>query len=173
MMPSNTQARSPWLGALQTRWGKLAPRERALLGMAALLVGATLLWQLLLAPALQTLRSADAQRKSLDAQLQHMRTMQSQAKALQQQAPLSYADALRALQQATKQTLGATAQVTVVAERANISLQASSADALAQWLAQARLNARSAPLEARLTQTIAPTGVTWTGTVVMSLPQRQ
>jgi len=80
---------------------------------------------------------------------------------------------LRALNQATKQTLGSTAQVSAVAERANVTLQAARADALAQWLAQARVNARSTPLEARLTRTATPAGVTWSGTLVMTLPQRQ
>jgi general secretion pathway protein M len=84
---------------------------------------------------------------------------------------LDHADALRALQQATKQTLGTTAQVSTAAERANVTLQACNADALAQWLVQARLNARSTPLEAHLTRTATPTGSTWTGTLVMSLPQ--
>jgi general secretion pathway protein M len=132
-----------------------------------------LLWQLLLAPALLTLRSAATQGQALDVQLQQMLTLQAQAKALQKQAPLDYADALRALQQATKQTLGATAQMSVTADRATVTLQGSAADAVAQWLAQARLNARSVPLEARLTrQPSATTGVTWTGVFVMSLPQR-
>ena len=79
---------------------------------------------------------------------------------------------MRALSLTTKQTLAATAQVNVVADRANVTLQAANADALAQWLAQARLNARSAPLEARLTRNTTPTGATWTGSLVMSLPPR-
>ncbi len=165
-------ARKP-MGNLQTRWSQLAPRERNLLALAALLVCSALLWLVMLAPALQTLRSATVQGQALDAQLQHMQTLQAQAKALQKQAPLDYADAVRALQQATKQTLGATAQVTTTADRATVNLQASAADAVAQWLAQARLNARSVPLEARLTRQTSATGFTWTGVFVMSLPQRQ
>ena len=42
----------------------------------------------------------------------------------------------------------------------------------AQWLTQVRVNARSVPVEARLTRGAAPTGATWTGTLVMSLPPR-
>ena len=155
------------------RWNQLAPREKSLLGAALAVVALTLVWQLVLAPSLRTLRAATAQGLALDAQLQHMQSLQAQAKALQKQAPLAYDDALRALNQATKQTLGSTAQVSAVAERANVTLQAARADALAQWLAQARVNARSTPLEARLTRTATPAGVTWSGTLVMTLPQRQ
>lgn len=172
---SPPDANSPWnvLGPLHTRWTQLATREQTLMVGAVALVAAALLWQLMLAPGWRTLRGADAQARALDAQVQQMQSLQAQAKALQKQAPLSYDDGLRALQQATKQTLGTTAQVSVVAERANVTLQAAGADALAQWLVQARLNARSIPLEARITRMATPAGVTWSGVLVMGLPPRQ
>jgi general secretion pathway protein M len=172
MMVNSTHSNPALLGALQARWSMLASRERTLLSMAVLVVALALVWLVLLAPALTTLRNATVQGKLLDAQLQRMQTLQTQARELQKQASLDTADALRALQQATKQTLGATAQINVVADRANVTLQGSSADAVAQWLAQARINARSVPLEARLTQQTTPNGVTWSGVFVMSLPQR-
>jgi len=160
--------------SLQDRWNTLAPRERTLLTAAGALVLVALLWTLLLAPSLRVLRGAAAQSAALDAQLQRMQTLQAQAKALQQQAPLGYEDALRALQQATKQTLGAAAQVSVSVsgERATVTLQAVGADALAQWLAQARLNARSVPLEAKINRISTPASTTWSGVLVMSLPAR-
>jgi general secretion pathway protein M len=158
--------------ALQDRWKLLAPRERTLLTAAAAVVLIALLWTLVLAPALRVLRTAPSQETALDAQLQRMQTLQAQAKALQQQAPLGYEDALRALQQATKQTLGAAAQISVSGERATVTLQAVGADALAQWLAQARLNARSVPLEAKINRISTPASTTWSGVLVMSLPAR-
>jgi general secretion pathway protein M len=160
------------LGPLQARWHLLATREKTFLASALALIVLTLLWQLVLSPSLQTLRTSTAQATALDAQIQHMQSLQNQASALQRQAPLAYDEALRALNLATKQTLAATAQVNVVADRANVTLQAANADALAQWLAQARLNARSVPLEARLTRATTPAGATWTGSLVMSLPPR-
>ncbi len=169
----NSGAAASVLSPLLSRWNRLATREKTLLAAVLALAALALLWVLLLAPSLQTLRTAGAQAKALDAQLQHMLTLQAQANALQKQAPLGYDDALRALKLATTQTLGVAAQLNVVAERANITLQGAGADALAQWLAQARLNARSTPLEARLTRAATPAGtVTWSGTLVMSLPQR-
>lgn len=160
------------LGPLQARWRQLATREKTFLASALALIVLALLWQLVLSPSLQTLRTSTAQATALDAQIQHMQSLQNQASALQRQAPLAYDEALRALNLATKQTLAATAQVNVVADRANVTLQAANADALAQWLAQARLNARSVPLEARLTRNTTPAGATWTGSLVMSLPPR-
>ena len=160
------------LAPLPARWSQLAAREKNFLAAALVLVVLAVVWKLVLSPSLQTLRTSTAQATALDAQIQHMLSLQSQASALQRQAPLAYDEALRALTLATRQTLAATAQVNVVADRANVTLQAASADALAQWLVQARLNARSVPLEARLTRGTTPAGATWSGTLVMSLPPR-
>ena len=71
--------------ALQAAWNKLAPREQTLVSAAAAVVGLALLWWLLLAPALHTLRSASAQHAKLDAQLQHMQALASEAQQLQAQ----------------------------------------------------------------------------------------
>lgn len=162
---------STTLPALQLRWARLASREKNLLRLATVLVLGALLWQWLLAPALVTLRTADAQAKALDTQLAQLQSMQAQAQALQKQPTLGFDDTLRALTAAAKQTLGAAAQLSVAGERARITLQGVPADALAQWLAQARLNARSVPLEARLTRDAASTAI-WSGVLFMSLPAR-
>ena len=159
-------------GALQARWAQLASREKSMLLAALAVVLIAVLWQLLLEPSLKTLRTAPAQAQALDTQLQRMQSLQAQAKALQQQAPLGFEEAVRALNLATKQTLGTSAQVSVSGERANVTLLATSADALAQWLAQVRLNARATPVEARLTRIATPAGVTWSGVLVMGLPTR-
>ncbi len=157
---------------LQARWSRLAGRDKNLVWLAVLLVLATLVWQLSVAPSLATLRSADAQAKALNAQLQRMQALQAQAQALQKQPVLGFDEAVRALTTATKQTLGTTAQLSMTGERASVTLKAASADALAEWLAQARLNARSVPLEARLERAPAPGSATWNGVLVMGLPPR-
>ena len=158
--------------ALQARWSGLAARERAWIVAALALALAGLLWQLMLAPSLKTLRTATAQAATLDAQLQRMRSLQAQASALQKQAPLTHDEAVRALNLATRQTLGGTAQVSVNADRVSVTLQSARADALATWLAQARLNARATPTEARLTHVATAGGVVWSGVLVMGLPAR-
>lgn len=158
---------------LQARWSRLAARDKNLARLAVLLVLATLVWQFSLKPALATLRTADAQAVALDAQLQHMQELQTQALALQKQPALGFDDAVRALTTATRQTLAATAQLSVAGDRASVTLKGAPADALAQWLAQARLNARSVPVEARLVRASAPDGgATWNGVLVLGLPPR-
>lgn len=160
------------LQPLATHWASFAPREKNLIRLATGLLLAALVWFLMLAPALTTLRSADAQARALDAQLQRMQALQAQAAALQKQTPLGFDEALRALTGATKQSLGASAQLNVTGDRATVTLKAASADALAEWLAQARINARSVPLEARLVRATTPGAPTWNGVLIMALPQR-
>jgi general secretion pathway protein M len=157
---------------LRTRWTRLPGREKNLVRLAALLVLAFLLWQFSVAPALATLRTADAQAKALGTQLQQMQALQAQAQSLQKQPPLGFDEAVRALTAATQQTLGTSAQVGVAGDRASITLKNATPDALAQWLEQARLNARSTPVEARLVRAGSPESPSWSGTLVMGLPAR-
>lgn len=166
-MSENAPARS-----LSARWSALGARERRGLMLAVVLVAAATLWQFLVAPAVVTLRTADSQARALDTQLQQMLVLQKQAKALQGQPALGFDDALRALTQATQQTLGTTAEIAVSADRAKVTLKGANADSLARWLSQARLNARALPTDARLTSTVTPTGTVWSGTLVMGLPTR-
>ncbi len=157
---------------LQARWRALDAREQTLLGSAAVLIGLALLWWLLIAPPLQTLRQADAQQRSLNAQLQKMQALQAQAQALISQPKINREDALRALETSVKQRLGASAQINTVGDRATVTLRNTPADALSQWLTQARVNARAIPAEVRLTRnTSTPGGLAaWDGTLVLALP---
>jgi general secretion pathway protein M len=52
-------------------------------------------------------------------------------------------------------------------ERVTVTLLGTAADALAEWLTQARVNARALPSEARLVRNAS--GL-WEGTVVLTLP---
>ena len=75
---------------------KRSPYAKALIGLA-------LLWWLGVAPALRGLRQWETQAPRLEAQLQTMRSLQTEAQSLQAQPPLSTA----AAQQALQSTLGA------------------------------------------------------------------
>ena len=150
---------------LLARWNHFSRREQQLLMAALALVLGALLWWLGLAPALATLRLADTQHRALDQQLQQMQRLQAQARAIQAQ-PRMVADDARRLLEASVKPLGATAQLALAGERVTLTLKGVSADTLAQWLAQARLNARSVPSEARLVRNSAGT---WDGTLVLSL----
>ena len=157
------------IAPLRGRWEQLAPREKALVAGAAGLVAAALLWWVAIAPALSTLRSADEQHRVLDAQLQRVLGLQAQAQAMQSQPRQNYDEAVRLLETSVRQRLGTTARITLSGERVTLTLAGASADALAQWLTQARVNARALPSEARLNRNAA--GL-WDGTVVLTLPPR-
>jgi general secretion pathway protein M len=164
--------------ALQTPWDALAPRERRSVQAALAVVALALLWWVAIGPALHTLRAAEAQHRSLDAQLQTMRSLQAEAQALQNQPKLGFDDALRALEASIKADLRGTGQLVVNGERATVSLKNTPADALARWLEQVRINARTLPTEARLTRSTtqvgstAPPVATWDGTLVLALPHQ-
>ena len=66
-----------------------------------------------------------------------------------------------------RQRLGTSARLVVAGERVTITLTGTPPDALAQWLTQARVNARALPGEARLSRNSA--GL-WEGTLVLTLP---
>ncbi|QNK75412.1 type II secretion system protein M [Variovorax sp. PAMC28562] len=193
-----------WFDSLNERWQAwwpdLPPREQRLVIIAATVVALALLWWVALAPALRTLASAPAEHAQLDAQLQQMTTLQTQARALQSQPRSNRDDALRALETSVRQSLGANAQLQTAGANEGVTVQvrAAPAEGLAQWFGQARSNARAVPREAHLTrapggggatpgafgQTGSPNAaasaaaaaeaarVRWDGTLVMSLPAR-
>ncbi|MGZ5181376.1 MAG: type II secretion system protein GspM [Ramlibacter sp.] len=155
--------------ALAQTWRGLAPREKMLAAGAGALVLLALLWWLAVAPALAVLRSAEGQHRTLDAQLAHMRALQQQAQALQGQPKQNHDDSLRALEASVRQRLGTSARTAVAGDRVSLTLTGAPPDALAAWLAEARVNARALPSEARLTR--GATGG-WDGTIVLTLPSR-
>ena len=174
--------------ALRARWQALASREQTLVLAAAALVALALLWWLAVAPALATLRTAPARHAQLDAQLQHMHRLRAEAQHLQSAPNPARGDTVGALRTALAQRLGNTAQLNVVGDRATVTLKGAPAGALGQWLAQARSNARAAPIEARLARSAATSANTaapatlgnpaataprWDGTLVLALPPAQ
>ena len=184
-MSRNPTAPSPLPGAaspLRAHWQSLGPREKNLVGAATALVALALLWWLALAPALQTLRTAPARHATLDAQLQHMQSLQAEARQLQGTPRANPDNALRALQTSVTENLGAAARLNVAGDRATLALKGVPAQTLAPWLAQARSNAKSVPQEAHLVRSNSNTNGTplandgtparWDGTLVLALPPR-
>lgn len=153
------------LAELQTRWRSVSPREQRLLMLALGVVALALLWWVALAPALTVLKTAPQQHLALDAQTQQMQRLQAQALALRA-LPVVSAEEARSALDASLKPLGASAQMVVQVERATVTLKAVSPDALAQWLAVARQNARTVPSEAHLTRNASGA---WDGTVVFYL----
>lgn len=158
--------------AIQPHWDGLGAREKRLVLSALALVALALVWWIAIGPALQTLRGAAEAHRSLDTQVQQMKALAAQAQALQSQPKANPDESLRALEAATTQRLGTGARLTVVGDRATLTLRNVPADALSQWLAQARINARALPSEARLVRNPAPGSASWDGTLVLNLPPR-
>ena len=137
-----------------------------MLSVAMALVGLALLWWLGVAPALRSLRQWEAQAPRLEAQLQTMRGLQAEAQSLQAQPPLSTTAAQQALQ-STLGALGSTGSLVVQGTLATVTLRGASPQALAQWLARARTEARLTPSQANLSRD-AKGG--WNGTLQLPLP---
>lgn len=154
---------------LKTRWKGMARQEQLMLLAALATLGLAMLWWIGLAPALATLRVADNQRLALDTQIQQMRSLQAKAKTLQAQPQLTPDDARRLLEASVKQQLGASAQLTLLGDQVRLTFKGVAPEALAQWLAQARLNARAAPVEGHLMHTDAGT---WDGKLLLNLGTR-
>lgn len=161
-------------GKLASAWAQLGARERRLVAFAALMIGLALLWWVGLAPALRTLREAPAQRAALQAQAQQMQQLKAQADVLKNAPRMAHNEAQRALEAAVQQRLGSSGQLSIVGDRANVVLKNAPATAVADWLSDARVNARATPVEAQLSRsgdTAPGAPVHWSGTLSLNLPQ--
>lgn len=135
---------------LRSAWQQRSARERLGLGGLAWLLGAALLWQWGLAPALATWRMAEHQQAQLDSQTLQMLQLQAQAQQLKPPQRLPRADAVRHLQTSAEQLLGQQVKLDVQGEQLRLSLLAAPAQGLAQWLRQAREHAQAVPMSAQL-----------------------
>lgn len=160
------------LARLRMAWAGLQARERRLVLLAATVVVLALLWWLAIAPPLGTLKTAAAERDALRLEAAQMQGLAQEARALQALPTLSHDEALRALEQATTQHLAASATLTALGEQAQVQIEGAGADALAQWLAAARSNARAIPVQASLKSMAAEADgpVRWSGTLTLVLP---
>lgn len=182
-MTSTKKAPASKLAALDVfkeRWKTLAAREQTLVLIAASIVGIAIVWWVLLSPAIKTLKNAPAEHAQLDRKLQHMRSLQQEALELQKAPRVQGDDATRVLQSSLTQALGSTAQISIVGDRATVTLKAAPAGALGQWLANVRSSARAIPIQSKLVRTNGPgksanaapqaLPAFWEGTLVLSLP---
>ncbi len=150
-------------------WRKLLPRERWAVGLGLGVVAAAAFWWLLLAKPLTWLRQVPAMQATADAQLARMQSLAAQAQSIQSAPTISLSDALRALESTAKERLGATAELRVVGDRATLTLKSVSPQALGEFLAAARTQARALPNEASLKRVvpIGGGGLAWEGSIVL------
>ncbi len=158
-----------WRGRLRERWQAQPRRQQAMVAIALGLLAGALVWWVALAPALSTLRDAPQRHHALDQQLQRMRSLQGQAQALQSLPRVGRDDARRALEASVAEQMGLAARLQFTGDGATLTLSGVRGEALALWLAQARIDARARPSEARLSRNAA--GL-WEGTLALQLPPR-
>lgn len=164
------------LQPLRARWQQLAAREQSLVLAASAVVALALLWSLAVAPALHSLRTAPARHAQADQQLQHMLKMQAQAQQLRQHAPSQQmGDTQALLQKSLQAELGASAKTQWLGNRAQVTLTAAPAPALARWLAQVRDNTHASASEMKLSRVAASSAeatTRWSGSLMLDLPDQ-
>ncbi len=154
---------SSMLRALRDYASALAPRERRLVRAAVAAVVLLALWLIAVQPALKNLRAAPVAIATLDAQTLTMQKLAGEARELRATPAISAAQASVALKAASDR-LGDKARLQVQGERAVLTLNGVGANALREWLQEARSSARAKPLEANLTR--GPTG--FSGSIVLA-----
>ncbi|NRF66583.1 type II secretion system protein M [Aquincola sp. S2] len=153
-----------WRDQLSAAWRERSERERRMVLVAGLVLGAYLLW-LATTPAWRTLRSAPARQEALDAQWQVMQRLAAEAQALRAVPPLP-ADQARTALQASAGRLGDAAKLVLQGDRAVLTVSGLPAEQLAGWLTEVRINTRARVIESQLQRT--PQG-TYAGSVVLAL----
>jgi len=149
--------------ALQA-WNGRSVRERQALALVALVLGVFLVWIVFVQPSWSSLSAAPAQLDRLDAQMQQMQRLAAESRELRGTAPVSSSQAAAALKAATDR-LGAAGKITLLGDRATLTLNGASPEALRAWMSEARNAARARPVEAQLVR--SPKG--YSGTVSVNL----
>lgn len=148
----------------RTWWRTRAPRERAALLAAAGVVGLFIVWLVFVQPAWRTLREAPVRLDALEAQLQQTQRLAAESQSLRGVAAVPQAQAAAALKAATDR-LGDKGRLSMQGDRASLTLNGVSPEALRGWLLEARSAARVRPTEAQLSR--GPQG--YSGTIVVNL----
>lgn len=149
----NARALPPALAALKTqaraRWSGFAPRERMALAMGGGLLMVFIAWSMLVAPAWRTLRTAPAELDQVDAQLQQAQRLAAEAKGLPNTAPVSAIQAVEPLKAATERLSGK-GSIVFQGDRATLTLNGVSGEALRDWMREARSGARARATDVQL-----------------------
>lgn len=163
----NTQLNARWQAFLAGR----TPRERLALQATVWLLALLLIWSVAIAPAWRMLRTAPERQARLGPQLHAMRAMAAEAKSLQQSESAQTAawpERLRTLESSTRRLLKDQAQLQPSGELVTVTLRDASPAALAQWLQEARVNARLRPTRVQLERSGAAGAVRWQGQLVLA-----
>jgi general secretion pathway protein M len=127
-------------------------------------VGFALLWTLGVQPAWRTLRDTPAQIDAVELQLQRMQQLAAESRELRALPSVPAAQAEASLRAATDR-LGPSAKLVLQGERATLTINGISGNALTGWLGDVRSAARARPVEATLSR--GSTG--YSGSIVLQL----
>jgi general secretion pathway protein M len=153
-----------WMNPLRQRWQGLNTRERQLVSLAGAALASGLLWLLLITPAWQTWREVPAKARLLEVDQLQMQRLATEAKELKAQPPVNAAQSAEALKAATDR-LGAVGKLSLIGDRATLTLTGASPAQLGTWLGEVRAGARARPVDAQLQRV----GNGLQGTVVVNL----
>jgi general secretion pathway protein M len=156
---------------LRTRFDALNAREQRWLLWGAVAAALLMVLGLGVWPALQSWRASAPAHQQMTQQLQVMQGLQARAQVLQAAPRFDADEGLRQLHEATL-ALGERIQLSAGPQQVNVSVRALPAQALAQWLANARELAHAVPLQAQLSQSSETGPALWSGTLVLALPPR-
>ncbi len=131
---------------LRLRWARMQPRERTLVGIGAGAIGLLLLWYVGLSSAWSTWKTVPAQKRALELDWMQMQRLANEARDLKAQPPVNAAQATEALKSATDR-LGASGKLSQLADRATLTVNGVSPEALRTWLAEVRSGARARPVD--------------------------
>lgn len=145
-------------------WRARAARERRAVLVALAALVALVVWVAFVQPAWRTLRETPTQLDGLDAQLQQLRSLAAESQSLKGAAPVTSAQAGLALKAATD-ALGSKGRLTLLGDRATLTVDGIDTEALRRWLQEVRSAARVRPIEAQLTRGAQG----YNGTIVVSL----
>ena len=170
----NTAHPAARIKALRAAWQQRPARERRTLLAGGTFLALLVLWQGAIAPAWSLWREAPARQARIDAQTRQMLQLQAQMQGLQAATRIGRREALTQLQNAADTWLGPGAQLQPQGEQVRVTLKAAPASGLAQWLAVARNQAQSQPLQVQLLRSDSATAdrpeALWQGSLLMRLP---
>ena len=145
-------------------WHKLQDRERLMLGTALFVVGLALLWWLALRPAWLQVQQGPAKLDALDAQTLEMRRLATETRELRAAPQVSTGQSLAALRAASER-LGTGARLSIQGDRAVLTVDGLTSEALRAWLSEVRSGARARAVEAQLSRGAAG----FSGSITLSL----
>ncbi len=146
-------------------WESLAPRERQMVVIVAIVLVVFIVWLIAVQPALRTLRETPPELDRLELQLQQMQIAALESETLRGASPVPSAQAAEALRAATER-LGGKGKISIQGERATLTFTGVPFSGLRVWLGEARSGARARPVEAQLQKGVGG----YNGSISLLLP---